>query len=44
MITAQELEAAFNWLDEHFYVIHSADDAMPTLDWVLEKARAAVVK
>jgi hypothetical protein len=40
----QELEAAFGWLDEHFYVIHSADDAMPTLDWVLEKARAAVVK
>jgi hypothetical protein len=38
------LEEAFDFLDRHFVVIHASDDAMPTLDWVLEKARAAVVK
>lgn len=40
----QELDAAFDWLDRHFVVIHASDDAMPSLDWVLEKARAAVIK
>ncbi|GBF88530.1 hypothetical protein Rsub_01245 [Raphidocelis subcapitata] len=40
----EELAVAFDWLDRHFVVIHSSDDAMPSLDWVLEKARAAVVK
>jgi twinkle protein len=25
-------------------VINASDEAMPALDWVLEKARAAVVK
>jgi len=40
----QELVSAFDFLDRHFVVIHANDDTMPTLDWVLEKARAAVVK
>ena len=39
-----ELEAAFGFVHRHFVVLHVGDDAMPTLSWVLEKARAAVVK
>lgn len=42
-----ELEVAFDFLDRHFVVINASADtgeSMPPLDWVLEKARAAVVK
>jgi hypothetical protein len=37
----QELANAYDWLSHHFYVIAAGDGNMPTLTWVLEKARAA---
>lgn len=42
--TQQELEREFAWLCDHFYVIAAGEDKMPTIDWVLEKARAAVIQ
>ena len=38
-----ELKQALDWIDDHFFFIRADDDA-PTSDWILEKARAAVLR
>lgn len=38
-----ELLAAMDWLDQHFVFIR-ADDESPTVDWILERARIAVLR
>lgn len=39
-----ELHAGLEWIDDRFQVIRSDDDALPTIDWILEKARLAVYR
>lgn len=38
-----ELRAALDWVRERFFLIGSADHT-PTIDWLLERARAAVIR
>lgn len=38
-----DLREAIAWLREHFYLIR-ADDEAPTMDWLLEAARGAVMR
>ena len=38
-----DLRRALAWINERFFFIR-ADDESPTIDWVLEKARAAVMR
>ena len=38
-----DLRVAMQWLGEHFYFIRAGDEA-PTIDWILETARAAVMR
>lgn len=39
----QELHRAIDWITKHLYFIR-ADEEAPTIDWVLEKARIAVLR
>eukprot|EP00878_Enallax_costatus_P035485 GHUV01039599.1.p1 GENE.GHUV01039599.1~~GHUV01039599.1.p1 ORF type:complete len:305 (+),score=70.74 GHUV01039599.1:231-1145(+) len=39
-----EMIDALIWLDEHFHMIRPLPDTMPTIDYILEKARAAVLR
>lgn len=32
------------WLDEHFHLILPPPDEMPSIDYILEKARVAVLR
>jgi hypothetical protein len=32
------------WIDEHFHLILPPPDEMPSIDYILEKARAAVLR
>lgn len=38
-----QLSTAQGWIDEHFWFIWSEEES-PTIDWIIEKARAAVVR
>jgi twinkle protein len=38
-----ELNRAMDWAEDHFRLIR-ADDEAPTIDWVIERARAAVMR
>ena len=38
-----DLMGAIEWIGEHFFLIR-ADDETPTIDWVLDKAKAAVMR
>lgn len=40
----EELVSAFEWCSEHFTVIEHGEDDMPDLEWILDKAGAAVTK
>ncbi len=42
-ITELDLQVAIQWLREHFTFIR-ADDEAPTIDWILETAKAAVLR
>jgi twinkle protein len=42
-MSESDLRGAMGWLKQHFFLIR-ADDESPTIDWVLEKARAAVMR
>ncbi len=42
-MTEHELRSAHAWVQEHFYFIGSADHT-PSIDWVLERARASVIR
>ena len=39
-----ELEEGLQWLDDRFHVIRYEDDELPSIDWVLNLARAAVLR
>lgn len=41
---AQELDLAYKQLCDHFFVIASGEDSMPSMAWVLEKAKAAKIQ
>jgi twinkle protein len=42
-MTKDELTSAISWVNDHFVLIR-AEDESPTIDWVLEKAGAAVMR
>jgi twinkle protein len=42
-MTEEELRRAIVWVDRHFVTIRHGDDS-PTIDWVLDKARIAVMR
>ena len=39
-----DLEKAIDWMDSRFYLIRYEDDELPSVDWVLDIARAAVYR
>ena len=39
----EDLKQALNWINDHFFFIR-ADDEAPTFDWILERAKAAVLR
>lgn len=41
---SQELQEAYRRLCEHFVVIASGEGSMPSISWVLEKAKAAKIQ
>jgi twinkle protein len=43
-MTRVDAKAALDWIDEHFFFIRADDDAPPTVEWILERARAAVLR
>lgn len=43
-MTASELMESLVWVDERFHLIRSGDEELPTVEWVLERARAAVLR
>lgn len=42
-MTEAELHGAMDWINSHFLFIR-ADEESPTIDWLLDKAKAAVVR
>ena len=42
-MTEADLHSAIEWLDDHFHLIRF-DDEVPTLEAILDKARAAVIR
>ncbi|KAJ4849310.1 hypothetical protein Tsubulata_017466 [Turnera subulata] len=43
-LSVEELELGKQWLSETFYLIRCEDDALPHIKWVLNLARAAVLR
>jgi hypothetical protein len=43
-LAVNELQGAMQWIDERFHLIRCDDDELPSVDWVLERARAAVLR
>ena len=43
-MTRTDAKRAFDWLDEHFFFIRADDNTPPTIDWILERGRAAVLR
>jgi twinkle protein len=39
-----EVEAGLAWLSERFYVVRYEDEELPSIDWVLDVARSAVMR
>ena len=39
-----EVEEGLEWLEDRFHVIRYEDDELPSVDWVLDLARAAVLR
>ena len=40
----QQIEEGMEWLDDCFHLIRYEDDELPSIDWVLDLARAAVLR
>jgi twinkle protein len=40
----EELDDALDWVDDRFHLIRYEDDELPSVDWVLDIARAAVYR
>jgi twinkle protein len=43
-MTRVDAKAALDWIDEHFFFIRADDDVPPTVEWILERARGAVLR
>ncbi|URE40908.1 DnaB-like helicase C terminal domain [Musa troglodytarum] len=43
-MSVQELEQGKKWLNDTFYLIRCEDDSLPSIDWVLELAKSAVLR
>ncbi|RRT64940.1 hypothetical protein B296_00013568 [Ensete ventricosum] len=43
-MSVEELEQGKKWLDDTFYLIRCEDDSLPSIDWVLQLAKSAVVR
>ncbi|XP_002961986.2 twinkle homolog protein, chloroplastic/mitochondrial isoform X2 [Selaginella moellendorffii] len=41
-LTPEEFAAGLEWLDNHFYLIRCENEKLPSADWVLDRAKAAV--
>lgn len=39
-----EVEAGLAWLSDRFYVVRYEDEELPSIDWVLDVARSAVMR
>ena len=39
-----EMGEGLAWINQHFALIRYEDDSLPSIDWVLEKARSAVMR
>lgn len=44
VLSRADLEKALDWLQDHFCIIRHDSDAMPDIDWVLDRAKQAVVR
>eukprot|EP00884_Botryococcus_braunii_P004140 jgi/Botrbrau1/13727/Bobra.0356s0007.1 len=43
-MTEKDVQEGLAWLEDRFYVIRHEDDGLPSVDWVLDLARAAVLR
>jgi twinkle protein len=43
-MTEAELRTALDWIGQHYVFIRTEIDTPPTVDWIVEKARAAVFR
>ncbi|XP_039017482.1 twinkle homolog protein, chloroplastic/mitochondrial-like [Hibiscus syriacus] len=43
-MSVQELEEGKKWLNDTFYLIRCENDSLPNIEWVLDLARAAVLR
>jgi len=43
-MNAADVEDGIAWLDDRFHVIRYEDDELPSVDWVLDLAKAAVLR
>ncbi|KAH9627398.1 hypothetical protein KSS87_001237, partial [Heliosperma pusillum] len=43
-MTVEELQQGKEWLDNNFHLIRSENDSLPSIKWVLELAKAAVLR
>jgi len=43
-MSEDDLRMALDWARPRFFFIRAEDDAPPTIDWILERARAAVLR
>lgn len=43
-MSLQQVEEGMQWLDDCFHLIRCQDDELPSIDWVLDLARAAVLR
>lgn len=43
-MTPDEVSAGLTWLSERFVLIRYEDEELPSIDWVLDTARAAVMR
>lgn len=43
-MTEAEVLEALEEVDKHFFIIRYDDDSLPSIDWVLERAKAAVLR
>ena len=43
-MSLSEVEAGLAWLSDRFYVVRYEDEELPSIDWVLDVARSAVMR
>ena len=44
LLSITKVEEGMRWLDDCFHLIRCQDDELPSIDWVLDLARAAVLR